>query len=337
MNAWNKNEILKYAKGNDFLQVQEIGDLAHLINIPMKDLFTIIENSAESYRAFKIPKKRGGYREIHSPNSKLKLVQSRINYLLNILYYGMRPACVHGFVKTIPDQGKAFSIVSNAAPHVKAQFVLNIDLADFFHTIDIWRVKRVFMSYPFFFCNDVAAHLALLTTYQDRLPMGAPTSPVISNLACFLFDRRLMRFAEEQQLTFTRYADDLTFSSNRKIGDTTITAIKDIITSYGFVVNEQKTRTFTAKGSQVVTGLKVNEKVNVDRTYIRNLRAMLHNWDKQGLVKAAAQNLNEYQFINILKGKLDFLSMVRGKEDPVYQKLFGHFFGLYRSEMQLLK
>ena len=167
--------------------------------------------------------------------------------------------------------------------------------------------------------------------------MGAPTSPVISNLACFLFDRRLMRFAEEQQLTFTRYADDLTFSSNRKIGDTTINAIKDIITSYGFVVNEQKTRTFTAIGSQVVTGLKVNEKVNVDRTYIRNIRAMLHNWDKNGLVKAAAQNLNEYQFINILKGKLDFLSMVRGKEDPVYQKLFDHFFGLYRNEMQLLK
>jgi RNA-directed DNA polymerase len=167
--------------------------------------------------------------------------------------------------------------------------------------------------------------------------MGAPTSPVISNLACFLFDRRLMRFAEEQQLTFTRYADDLTFSSNRKISDTTITAIKDIISSYGLVVNEQKTRTFTAKGSQVVTGLKVNEKVNVDRTYIRNIRAMLHNWDKNGLVKAAAQNLNEYQFINILKGKLDFLSMVRGKEDPVYQKLFGHFFGLYRNEMQHLK
>jgi uncharacterized protein (DUF1501 family) len=64
---------------------------------------------------------------------------------------------------------------------------------------------------------------------------------------------------------------------------------------------------------------------------------MLHNWDKNGLVKAAAQNLNEYQFINILKGKLDFLSMVRGKEDPVYQKLFGHFLGLYRNEMQHLK
>ncbi len=331
METLKEKEIKIYARANDFLQVQGIDDLAKLIQVPIKLLLELIEKSDESYHAFKIPKKRGGYREIDSPNSSLKLIQKRINYLLSVIYYGMKPACVHGFVKTVTEHGESFSIVSNAAQHVKEQYVVNMDLQDFFHTIDIWRVKSVFMSYPFFFGNDVAAFLALLTTYQERLPMGAPTSPVVSNLACFLFDRRMMRFSEEQELCFTRYADDLTFSSNRKITDTTVRAATEIIKEYGFAVNEEKTRIFTSRGQQVVTGLKVNEKVNVDRKYIRNIRAMLNNWATHGLVKASSQNENAFQFLNILKGKLDFLSMVRGKNDTIYQKLHEKFWNLQQQ------
>ena len=328
METLKEKEIKIYARANEFLQVQDIDDLAKLIQVPTKTLLELIEKLDESYHAFKIPKKRGGYREIDSPNSSLKLIQKRINYLLSVIYYGMKPVCVHGFVKTVTERGESFSIVSNAAPHVKAQYVVNMDLQDFFHSVDIWRVKRVFMSYPFFFGNDMASYFALLTTYQERLPMGAPTSPVISNLACFLFDRRMMRFAEEQELCFTRYADDLTFSSNRKITDTTIRAASEIIKEYGFAVNEKKTRIFTGRGQQVVTGLKVNEKVNVDRKYIRNIRAMLNNWATHGLVKASSQNENAFQFLKILKGKLDFLSMVRGKNDTVYLKLHAKFWNL---------
>jgi RNA-directed DNA polymerase len=328
METLKEKEIAIYAKANEFLQVKDIDDVAQLIQVKTESLLEIIEKSDESYYKFRIPKKRGGYREIDSPNGNLKLIQRRINYLLSVIYYGMKPACVHGFVKSVTEQSKSFSIASNAVVHVKAQYVLNMDIKDFFHSVDIWRVKRVFMSYPFFFENDMAAFMALLCTYQERLPMGAPTSPVVSNLACFLFDRRMMRFAEEQELRFTRYADDLTFSSSRKIMQTTIDAATHIIKEYGFAVNEKKTRTFTSGGRQVVTGLKVNERVNVGRKYIRNIRAMLNNWATHGLVKASAQNENPYQFLNILKGKLDFLSMVKGKNDAVYLKLHAKFWHL---------
>lgn len=328
METLKEKEIKIYAQANEFLQVQDIDDLARLIQLPAKLIMELIEKSDESYRAFKIPKKKGGFREIDSPDSSLKLIQKRISFLLNVIYYGMKPACVHGFVKTITEQGESFSIASNAAQHVNSHYVLNIDLKDFFHSIDIWRIKQVFMSYPFFFGNDLASYLALLTTYQERLPMGAPTSPVLSNLSCFLFDRRMMRFAEEQELNFTRYADDLTFSSNQKITGSAISAITQIINEYGFAVNEEKTRIFTNRGRQLVTGLKVNEKVNVDRKYIRNIRAMLNNWATHGLVNASSQNESSSQFLNILKGKLDFLSMVRGKEDRVYRKLQEKFWDL---------
>ncbi len=325
METLKEKEIKIYAQGNKFLQLQDIEDLAELIQIPIKLTLEVIEQSDRGYFAFKIPKKKGGYRQIEAPGSSLKLIQSRVNYLINIVYYGMRPACVHGFVKSITEQHESFSITSNAAQHVKAQYVLNMDLKDFFHSIDMWRVKRLFMSYPFYFGNDLASYLALITTYQERLPMGAPTSPVVSNLACFLFDRRMMRFAQEQELHFTRYADDLTFSSNQKITGSMIEAIKDIIAAYRFEVNEDKTRLLSHQGKQLVTGLKVNEKVNVDRKYIRNIRAMLNNWATHGLVKASSQNESAFQFLNILKGKLDFLSMVRGKDDSVYWNLYQKF------------
>ncbi len=316
-----------------------LSDVAHLLGFKPSSLSYLLYKlpAPLKYTEFDIPKRHGGLRKISAPIDSLKNLQQHLSQLLQDCLDELEEAglrknnSAHGFTRHR-------TIMTNAMEHRNRRFVFNADIKDFFPSINFGRVRGFLIKDKHFALNPaVATVIAQIACHNNALPQGSPSSPVISNLACFLFDRRMIRFAEEQQLTFTRYADDLTFSSNRKISDTTITAIKDIITSYGFVVNEQKTRTFTAKGSQVVTGLKVNEKVNVDRTYIRNIRAMLHNWDKNGLVKAAAQNLNEYQFINILKGKLDFLSMVRGKEDTVYQKLFCHFFGLYRNEMQHLK
>lgn len=321
MEKLTEKEIKIYARAHEFLSMKEPGDLAACLGLPLGLILEAIDGSDTDYYTFGIPKKKGGFRKIEAPGGILKGIQKRVSFLLNVIYYRMRPACVHGFVKNIHDGGESFSIVSNAGAHTGARYVLNMDLRNFFHSIDIRRVKTLFMSYPFFLSNDMAAYMALLTAYKDRLPMGAPTSPVISNLACFLFDRRMMRFAEEQGLAFTRYADDLTFSSNHKITDSTILAIKGIIQDYRFGLNEEKTRLFTSGGRQMVTGLKVNEKVNVDRKFIRSIRAMLHNWRKQGISGASAINAGADEFYNIVKGKIDFLKMVRGEHDPVYQKL----------------
>jgi len=337
MEKLTEKEIKIYARAHAFLSIKEPEDLAACLGLPLGVILDAIDGSDTDYYTFNIPKKKGGFRKIDAPGAILKGIQKRIGFLLNVIYYRMRPACVHGFVKNIHDGTESFSIVSNASAHTGSGYVLNMDIRDFFHSIDIRRVKTLFMSYPFFLSNDMAAYMALLTTYRDRLPMGAPTSPVISNLACFLFDRRMMRFAEEQRLSFTRYADDLSFSSNHKIMDSTILAIKGIMQDYGFVLNEEKTRLYTGGGRQLVTGLKVNEKVNVDRKFIRSIRAMLHNWRKKGISGASAVNAGTDEFYNILKGKIDFLKMVRGEHDPVYKKLRTDFRYLSAAHNQVIQ
>lgn len=328
MDTLDRKEAINYARAAKLLQMEKLRDLAAILDIPKELLLDAMMNSEAHYRTFFIPKRKGGTRQIEAPKPELKLALSRLNYLLQLMYFRIKPDCVHGFVPTIGKSAKSYSIVSNALPHVNAKYVLNIDLKDFFHTISVWRVKHLFTSYPFYLGNDQAAFLALLTTTNHRLPMGASTSPVISNYACFLLDRQLMRMSEERGWKFTRYADDLTFSSNEAITETQIEEITTMIQRYGFAVNEKKKRLQSARGAQVVTGLKVNEKLNVDRKFIRSIRAMLHNWEKYGLEFSALQNYGEEQFIKIIDGKLNFLSMVKGKQDPVYRKLREKFITL---------
>lgn len=325
MSANPTTEIKIYAQAVRFLQVKDVDDLASSLMITTRQLLLLIENSDSAYTKFTIPKKRGGYREIEAPVATLKKLQSRLNLLLNALYNEMKPEAVQGYIKQIAKSQLACNVVSNAAAHVNRPYLLNIDLENFFHSISSWRVKSIFMSYPFYFSNEMAAYVTLLTTYNHCLPVGAPTSPVLANFACFLFDRKMMRYAAEQNLAYTRYADDLTFSSATEITTEQLNAIRATIETYGFKVNETKAGIFTNRGRQIVTGLKVNQKVNVHRSYVRNIRAMLNNWATKGLAVASARNKSELHFINILKGKLNFLSMVRGKNDVLYLKLANQF------------
>jgi RNA-directed DNA polymerase len=311
-----------------FCRSRHLNDFCAALGIESDHMFKALINAHNNYQEYQVPKKRGGYRQIEAPEKKLKLLQQKLNYVLQMVYHEMKPGCVHGFIPRFHKDSEANSIVTNANAHIGKRFVLNLDLADFFHSIDIWRVKQIFMSYPFYFSNDLASYIALLTTNNERLPMGAPTSPVISNLACFLLDRKLQSFCSEYALIYTRYADDLSFSSNSEISRAQIESIQMLIADEGFSVNKKKTRLFTQFGRQTVTGLKVNEKVNVDRTYIRSIRAMLHNWEKYGIEAASLRSNNEFVFLNMLKGKLNFLKMVRGDKDTVYDKLMTKFLAL---------
>lgn len=306
---------------NPFLELRDINDLTEYLKIPPQTMYDVIYHSQSSYRTFEIAKKKGGMRLIEAPEGDLKKVQRLLNYHLQLVYQHCRPECAHGFISNFKKTHATRNIVTNAQAHVGANHVLNIDLKSFFHSVDIWKVKKIFMSYPFYYGNDLASYIAILTTYNDRLPMGAPTSPVIANLAAFMLDRKLMRFAKNNNIVYTRYADDLTFSTKQEIKATHLQEIIEIVRSEKFLLNDKKTRLYRKNRCQTVTGLKVNEKVNVDRKFIRSIRAMLHNWQKYGKTRAAIRNKNEQQFVNIVKGKLDFLAMVRGTNDELYRKL----------------
>jgi RNA-directed DNA polymerase len=242
----------------------------------------------DHYVRFAIPKKTGGMREISAPMPRLKRAQYWI--MANILLPLEAHDAAHGF------RAKR-SILTNARPHVGRRTVINIDLKDFFPTIGYGRVKGFFVNlgYP----EKVAAPMALICTDAERdmveidgrvwnvarglrrLPQGAPTSPAIANIIANRLDRRMIGAARKHGFTYTRYADDMTFSGDAEPSSTAVSRLlwqlRKIAEAEGFTFNDKKTRVMGAGARQDVTGLVVNAKPAVAREERRRFRAWLHH------------------------------------------------------------
>ena len=186
---------------------------------------------------------------------------------------------------------KGHSIVTNARPHHKRRYVLNLDLKDFFPTFNFGRVRGFFIKNRSFELHEsVATLIAQIACHENELPQGSPCSPVIADLLTHLLDVRLAQLAKTERVTYTRYADDITFSTNQKEFPAVLASQDPIdggkwdlgpdlvkrITDTGFAVNPDKTRMQCRGSRQVVTGLTVNAKVNVQAEYYRRTRAMCH-------------------------------------------------------------
>ncbi len=205
------------------------------------------------------------------------------------------------------------------------------------------------MAKPFYMGENAASVAAQICVFDNSLPQGASTSPILSNFIASELDRKLTKLARRYKLTYTRYADDITFSSNNRNfpesiafydGNNPITndcftgqILEETISSCGFSINHDKTRLQIRGVRQDVTGLTVNEFPNVRRSYIRNIRALLHAWKKFGSEeventyrtryaknKSRLTDENKLYFKEALYGKLAFLRMVKG-EDELYLKL----------------
>lgn len=244
------------------------------------------------YQRFTIPKKTGGQRLISAPMPRLKRAQYWI--LDNILVHAKVHDAAQGFVP-----GR--SIVTNASAHTGRDVVVNLDLQDFFPTLDFRRIKGKFRGLGY--CEPVATVLALLCTEPDvdeleidgerlfaargprRLPQGAPTSPMLTNLICSRLDNRLAGLANSLGFTYTRYADDMTFSaSGHSAGKAgaLIGLVHEIVANEGFIVHPDKTRIMRRGSRQEVTGLTVNDRVAVPRDVLRRFRALLHGISASG-------------------------------------------------------
>jgi RNA-directed DNA polymerase len=270
------------------------------------------------YRQFVVPKRSGGERVLSAPLPHLKRTQHWI--LRNILDPVPLEAPAHGFVR-----GR--STVSNAREHLRRDVVVNLDLADFFPSVTFPRVRGVFRALGY--SPAAASLLALLSTECPRrpmlyagtryhvavgdraLPQGAPTSPALANLASRRLDRRLAGLAAKAGWTYTRYADDLTFSAPRgKRGEVArlLAAIRHIVEDEGFRINDKKGRVQRCGRRQDVTGIVVNDKPGLPRAEVRRLRAILHRARTTGL---EAQNKTGIpHFAAWLEGKLAYLAMV---------------------------
>lgn len=283
-----------------FLEITNRRELAEELGTTDKKLAYIIYKIPDDkrYRTFDIPKRNGGTRKITAPVIQLKAIQRQLANKLIEIYPGRRE--VHGFAK-----GK--NTYSNAQLHVHRRWIVNIDLEDFFPSIHFGRVRGMFQAKPFSFSETLSRELANLCCCDHRLPQGAPTSPVISNLICWKMDNQLHALAKEAKCTYTRYADDICFSTNLRELSPLIGTIDDdnklhlserltsIIESNRFKINAEKIRYACRNNRQEVTGLIVNGKSpNVRRTYVRKVRAMLHACEKYGVDAAAKEHFEKY-------------------------------------------
>ncbi|MDE2937951.1 MAG: reverse transcriptase domain-containing protein [Chloroflexota bacterium] len=220
------------------------------------------------YTTFYIPKKKGKSRKIDAPTNNIKILQQKLNQVLQAVYRSKPSA--HGFV-----EGK--SVRSNAAVHIKKTWVLNLDLEDFFPSINFGRVRGMFMAKPYNVPERVATVLAHLCCYNRYLPQGAPTSPVVSNMICARMDSELQRLAARNRCTYTRYADDITFSTTQRRFPRNLAyydglkqiqpghELLKVIADNGFSVNHDKVWLRGRSSRQTVTGVTVNEFPNLPK------------------------------------------------------------------------
>jgi retron-type reverse transcriptase len=285
-------------------------------------------DAGKKYRSFEIPKKSGGIRAIHAPEPQLRLLQSR---LAELLY-----SCVQERKKTEPrywfpshgfHQGR--TIISNAEVHRRRRFVFNLDLEDFFGTINFGRVRGFFIRDQMFALDPkIATIIAQIACHDNALPQGSPCSPVISNLIGNILDSRLLAIARDAHCTYTRYADDLTFSTNEMLFPTEIAVnvwgpdwtvgkrLKKTIEKTGFFINPAKTRMSERGSRQTVTGLVVNDKVNINQDYYRSARAMCNALFQTGNYFRPSDGPSEAtDNLNYLQGTLSHIYFVKARRD----------------------
>lgn len=291
------------------------------------------KNQAARYRTFRIAKRaRGETREIKAPVPGLQRIQ-RLLLLCMTAVFGQGHDSAHGF---LPGR----SVLTNAQPHADRTFVLNLDLKNFFPATHIGRVVAVLQLPPFRLPKQVAYLIANLCCDQGALPQGAPTSPLLTNVVCQRLDRRLRQLAARFKCHYTRYADDLTFSSNRHVfGPNFHAALNAVLASEGYEQNLKKQRLQLPHMRQEVTGVVVNDFPNVPKDFLRQLRAMLHNWKTKGyavasqtLANKTPQNSNgkakRPSLNRVVAGKIAYVGMVRGRQDQLYLTLVEQYLKL---------
>lgn len=259
--------------------------LAAFLELQRKELFWLTRNSDGEYQQLTIPKKNGKERVLHAPSPILKSCQQKIlSHILSELPVSRYATAYR----------RDSRLAENAAPHTGKRYLLKLDITDFFGSI---RFEQVYSAafHTRYFPKQIGVMLTTLCCRQDALPQGAPTSPALSNLVMKNFDDAMGAWCKQRGIAYTRYCDDMTFSSDRPLY-VVYTKAKSMLAEMGFEVNERKTHFVTHASRQSVTGLTVNEKVSVSGEYKRKLRQEVHYALKFGL-KESILHANRTDFL----------------------------------------
>lgn len=316
-------------------ETSTLSDVAQLLGFKPSALSYILYKIPETdkYYEFEIPKKNGDPRKIKAPTEKLKVLQKRLAHLLvdcfeDILRKNNKRSLSHGFRKD-------HSIITNAKNHKNKRYVFNIDLKDFFPSINFGRVRGFFIkNHHLNLDPKVATVIAQIACHDNELPQGSPCSPIISNYIGHLLDVRMVRLAKRTKCTYSRYVDDITFSTNNKQFPKNIAIEKEEnswivgkclgkeIVKSGFLVNTKKTSMQYRTERQMTTGLVVNEKVNIRKEYYRKARSMCNELFQKGEFYIGREinhdtNQLDYNFgtLEQLEGILSYIYQIKRPYD----------------------
>lgn len=277
----------------------------------IKTLYSICNNIEKNYNIYKIKKRNGKYRTIYEPNSLLKHIQKQI--LTNILNN-----------KSISKYAKAYhkgiSLKDNAVPHIHKDIILKLDIKNFFENISFVDIYN--SCFPIeYFPKSVGIVLTYLCTYDDHLTQGSPTSAYISNLVMKEFDEKLGAWCEENEISYTRYSDDMTFSGNFNPSDI-ILKVRKMLYKLSLELNNDKIHVINKSASQIVTGITVNEKIQVNAKYRNRIRQEIYFIQKFGLkshLNKCNIDIDEIKYINMLYGKILYVLQIN-ENDLEFQK-----------------
>lgn len=271
----------------------------------IRKLYTLSNNIEKNYKKYEISKRNGGKRVIYEPNYVLKKVQR--NILDNVLsgFKVSKYAMAYVIGKSVKD---------NANMHVNKKVILKLDIKDFFNNISFMDIyNKVFLEE--YFPKQVRTVLTYLCTYNEFLPQGAPTSSYISNLIMRDFDEKIGLFCESNDISYTRYSDDMTFSGNFNV-KMVIFKVKDELKKMGMQLNYDKIHVIHNNMSQQVTGITVNETPQVLKVKRRKIRQEVYYIKKYGLYSHLKRiNVNdEFSYLRSLLGKINFVLMVNSED-----------------------
>jgi len=352
------------------------------------DLYKLSQkDNLERYERFYIKKKNGNYREILAPCEKLKTIQK----IILSLFYERQKIADKGVLQSTFSFGfeKNRTHIDNAKQHLNQKVIINLDIQDFFPSITYDKVFNAVYNiiyaskiteketrlYPKYILENksvisgnfnenrkIISFISNICTFNNQLPVGAPTSPFISNVVLFPIDEeinyflkmgfkeiipsknklaalRLRKFTKDTflinywniELKYTRYIDDITISSKVFLDKNKLKYIKNgikyILDRRGFSIQTKKTRTMSSgRRNKNVTGVIVSDRINAPRKFRTTVRAMLHNWEKFG-IEIASQKFIEKEkldndFLKVLKGRIDYLIQIDNKSGSKYGSLY---------------
>ena len=282
-------------------------------NQKIKKIYIMSNHITKYYNSFTIKKRNGKDRNILSPYTDLKRIQFNI---LNDLLYDKRPSeYAKAYIKDV-------SLIDNVKIHRGYKYILKLDISSFFENISYVDVFNVYKEYGF--SDGLCSVLAHLTTYNEYLPQGAPTSPYLSNLVMREFDYIIGEWCDKNNINYTRYSDDMTFSMNEYNKDL-IRFVRVNLYKYGLELNNDKICLINNSSQQKITGIVVNDKIQVDSRYRKNIRQEIYYINKYGIddhIKKINVDKKD-KYLRSLYGRIQFVLCIdpNNKEFIEYKKI----------------